>query len=52
MNRMINVLLRDFLVIDDKHIPIDAGNMSIGLAEYMECAIDDFIGRNDVMVVI
>ena len=48
---MIFVLLRHLFVIDHEHITVDVRNMPVRSAENLKCAVDNLIGRNDVVVV-
>ena len=51
MGGVVFVLLRHLFVVDDKHISVHSGYVSIRPAENLKCSINDFICRNDVLVV-
>ena len=51
MSGMIFVLLGDITIVNHKHIPIDVRDMTAGHIEVLKCAIDDFIGRYNMVIV-
>ena len=48
---MIFILLRHLFVIDHKHITVDIRNVSVRSAEYLKSAVDNLVGRYNVVVV-
>ena len=51
MGRVILVLLSHLFVIDHEHITVDIRNISVRPVENLKCAVDNLIGRNDVVIV-
>ena len=48
---MIFVLLGDVTIVDHKRIPVDVRDVTAGHIEVLKRAIDDFIGRYNMVVV-
>ena len=48
---MIFVLPGYIAIVNHKHIPVDIRDMSVSDIEVLKCAIDDFIGRYNMVVI-